>query len=182
MAVIDLNSGEISTDQPLPPQNIQPEAQSKPGGVIDLNTGQFVANQPVDIDIQQTPQPQKDFTFGRESVEQRARGGFGAIPTLLSGALAEPFAGIAGVVQSLNPFAEEGAGARAVEATREALITLPETEFAEQKVTELGETLKPLSEAFSTAESTLGEAVQEATGSAELAAIAHTLPTAPLEL
>ena len=39
--------------------------------------------------------------------------------TLLSGAILEPFAGAAGIVQSLNPFAEKDAGRQAVEAVTE---------------------------------------------------------------
>ena len=42
---------------------------------------------------------------------------------ILSSAIAEPISGVAGVVQSLNPLAEEGAGAEAVKATQEALTT-----------------------------------------------------------
>ncbi len=38
--------------------------------------------------------------------------------TLATGAVLEPVAGVAGIAQALNPFAEEGAGARAVEAVQ----------------------------------------------------------------
>jgi len=38
--------------------------------------------------------------------------------TVATSAVLEPIAGVAGIVQSLNPFAEPGAGARAVEAVQ----------------------------------------------------------------
>lgn len=50
------------------------------------------------------------------------------LATLATGAIAEPIAGIAGAAQSINPFAEEGAGARTVGAVQEALTYQPRTE------------------------------------------------------
>ena len=50
------------------------------------------------------------------------------IATLVTGAIAEPIAGLAGIAQAINPFAEPGAGVRAIEATREALTFQPRTE------------------------------------------------------
>lgn len=47
--------------------------------------------------------------------------------SLISGAVAEPVAGLAGIAQAANPFAAPGAGARAVEATRQALTLQPGT-------------------------------------------------------
>ena len=37
--------------------------------------------------------------------------------TMLSGAVAEPVAGVAGIAQAINPFAGEGAGGRAGDST-----------------------------------------------------------------
>jgi len=103
------------------------------------------------------------------------------IATFATGAIAEPVAGLAGIVQSVNPFAEFDAGKRAVESTRKALTYMPKTETAQQILGETGETAKPLAEAFSKSEKAIGDFVYEKTGSPALSAAAATLPTAVLE-
>lgn len=101
---------------------------------------------------------------------------------LVSGALAEPIAGIAGIAQAINPFAEPGAGAQAVEATREALTFQPRTQAGQAGLQAVGEAVAPVAETLTGAEEALGEATFEATGSPLLATAAKTLPTALLEL
>ena len=103
------------------------------------------------------------------------------IDALVAGAILEPVAGIAGIVQTLNPFAEEGAGARAVQAVR-GLAPKPKTETGQAQQAAIGEALKPVGEAISSAERFLGDETLELTGSPALATLAHTLPTAALEL
>lgn len=109
-------------------------------------------------------------------------GGAENIASVLSGAVAEPIAGIAGIVQSVNPFADEGAGAEAVEATRQALTYQPRTEEGIEQQQAIGEALQPVGEALSSAERFLGDNVLDITGSPALATLAHTLPTVALEL
>ena len=104
------------------------------------------------------------------------------IGSLVSGAIAEPVAGLAGIAQAINPFSEGGAGARAVESTRESLTYKPKTETGKSQQMAIAETLKPVGEALSTAERFLGDQTLKATGSPALAAMAHTMPTAALEL
>lgn len=104
------------------------------------------------------------------------------LASIASSIIAEPVAGIAGLAQSLNPFADEGAGADAVQKTRDALTYQPKIKAAQIGQQGLGETLQPVGEAFSKAETTLGETTLDYTGSEELAAAAHTLPTAVLEM
>lgn len=61
--------------------------------------------------------------------------------TFGSAVLAEPIAGLAGLFQTINPFADPGAGARAVEGTREALTVQPFSEEGKiglQAVAEFG--------------------------------------------
>lgn len=99
------------------------------------------------------------------------------LATAVTGAIAEPIAGIAGTLQAINPFAEEGAGARAVEATREALTFQPRTEAGQESLQAVGEVLAPVTEAIGAAESFLGDRTFEATGSAALAAAAKSIPT-----
>jgi len=121
--------------------------------------------------------PQQEPSFG-----QQALGVAENVGSLVSGAIAEPLAGLAGIAQSINPFADEGAGAEAVQATREALTFKPATEVGQSQQQAIGETLAPVGEALSSTEKFLGENVLELTGSPALASIAHTLPTAALEL
>ncbi len=101
---------------------------------------------------------------------------------MISGAAAEPIAGLAGIAQAVNPFAEEGAGARAVEETREALTYEPRTEEGKAGLQAVGEFLKPVAEAFQGFEKYLGDETFESTKSPALAAAASTIPTAMLEI
>jgi hypothetical protein len=105
-----------------------------------------------------------------------------AILTMASGAIAEPLAGLAGIVQSINPFEDEGAGARAVEATREALTFQPRTAEGQQRLEGIAETVAPATEAFAATEDTLGDFAFDLTGSPAIAAAAKSTPTALMEL
>lgn len=98
-----------------------------------------------------------------------------------SGIVAEPIAGIAGIAQAVNPFAEEGAGARAVEATREALTFQPRTKSGRRQISAVGEFLEPVGEVIETVETGLGDAAFNVTGSPAIAAAAATVPTAIFE-
>ena len=123
------------------------------------------------------PQPQAQPSFG-----DQALGVAENVGSLISGAVAEPLAGLAGIAQSINPFSDEGAGARAVESTRDALTFKPSTETGQLQQQAIGEALAPVGQALSSAEKFLGEETLNLTGSPALASIAHTLPTAALEL
>lgn len=105
-----------------------------------------------------------------------------AILTMASGAVAEPLAGLAGIAQSINPFADEGAGARAVEATREALTFRPRTQEGQETLQAVGEAVAPAVEAFTATEDALGDFAFDMTGSPAIAAAAKSTPTAILEL
>lgn len=104
------------------------------------------------------------------------------ILTLVSGAIAEPLAGLAGIAQSINPFADAGAGAKAIEATREALTYKARTPEGKQAIQSLAETLDPVTSKFTDAENALGDFAYEMTGSPAIAAAAKSTPTAILEL
>lgn len=120
--------------------------------------------------------PTQETTMGEDIV-----GGLETAATLASGIVAEPLAGIAGIVQSVNPLADEGAGARAVEETREAL-TYQGGDTSQGQLESIGETLAPVGEVLKSAETSLGEGTLDMTGSPFLASIAHSLPTVALEL
>lgn len=154
---------------------------------------------------------------GDIGIAQRQEGfpGAGVIEpaaAIVSGALAEPIAGLAGIIDPLNPFSTAAGPAEAVQATREALTFQPTTPAGQAGLQELGQVAQRgieiattplaglgglatlaggggLQEAARTIQevqqqgvsTTLGNKVLEVTGSPELAAIAHTLPTAALE-
>lgn len=120
--------------------------------------------------------------FQESSLAETAGGVVENLGSFASGIVAEPIAGVAGIIQSLNPFADEGAGVRAVKATKELLTTRPKTISGRQQQASVGEALQPVAEVLQKAERALGETTLEVTGSPALAAAAHTLPTAALEL
>lgn len=120
---------------------------------------------------------QKDPSFGDEALGVTEN-----IGTFISGAIAEPLAGIAGIAQSLNPFADKGAGAKAVRDTRELLTYKPKTDTGQEQQKSITEFIEPIGEVITGAEKYLGDETLKATGSPLLASMAHTLPTAVLEL
>jgi hypothetical protein len=126
-----------------------------------------------DEPVDEVGAPEQQTTL-REFVEPMA--------TIATGAIAEPIAGLAGIAQSINPFAEEGAGARAVESTREALTYMPETEGGQQVLGDVGTVLEPAAKALEWVEEGFGDTVFEKTGSPTLAAAAATIPTAVMEV
>ena len=123
--------------------------------------------------VSQVKQQDNSNYFGSGIIEPAA--------TIASSIVAEPAAGIAGIVQSLNPFADEGAGADAVSATREALTYQPKTQSGKENLQSVGEALAPVGEMLQGAETALGDAAFNATGSPLLASAAASTPTAILE-
>jgi hypothetical protein len=95
---------------------------------------------------------------------------------------AEPIAGIAGIAQTLNPLAEQGAGARAVEATRKALTVSPVSRPGQENTQALGETFEGVGNFIQGVEQGIGDAGFDATGSPTIGAIGQTLPTLAGEL
>lgn len=103
-------------------------------------------------------------------------------------AIAEPIAGLIGGVEAIgrglmgegrDKAVEEGA--ETVGAVQEALTYEPMSGAGQESLRNVGEVLAPVGEFFSDVESGIGDAVLEYTGNPELAAIAHTLPTALME-
>lgn len=116
------------------------------------------------------------------SFADKLLGGAETAASVVSGALAEPVAGIAGVAQALNPFASEGAGARAVEGVRDALRYQPQTQTGQQYAQNTGGFVAPVANAISGAENWLGDTAYDMTGSPAVAAAAKAAPTAMMEL
>ena len=106
---------------------------------------------------------------------------FEPLASMATSIVAEPIAGLAGIFQGLNPFAEEGASGRAIEATREALTYKPRTEEGRQVLSDVGGLLEPVGALLSEAEKGLGDTVFEYTESPALASAAATMPTVIIE-
>ena len=99
-----------------------------------------------------------------------------------SGIIAEPIAGLAGIAQTLNPFAEEGSGAQAVMGVQEALTFQPRTQEGKEGLQAVSESIVgQFGEVIGAAEQKLGDAAFDLTGSPLVAAGAATLPSAVLE-
>ncbi len=118
----------------------------------------------------------------------------GAIETvgaLASGAAGEVMGGVRGAGVALGSALAGDAGPGAMspvdkgvaelEATRDAMTYEPMSQASQDQMQAMGETLAPVGEAFGAAESFLGEGTMALTGSPELAAAAHSAPTAILE-
>jgi hypothetical protein len=108
---------------------------------------------------------------------------------IVSGAVAEPVAGIAGLGRTvagrvMGETGEEAgiAGAETVKKTREALKMEPGTEEARGKLEAIGAVLEPVGEGMKAVENYLGDFAYDITGSPAAAAAAATAPTALLEI
>ena len=120
-----------------------------------------------------------DATVGQSSLGEELLGGVEVAGTVLSSAIAEPIAGLSGIVSALFGGAESGADT--VKLVKDALTFEPRTEEGKAQLKAVGEFVAPVGESLGQAESFLGDSVLNATGSPALAAIAHSLPTAALE-
>jgi hypothetical protein len=114
-------------------------------------------------------------TIGQDIV-----GGLETAATIASSAIAEPVAGLAGLVTA--PFAGVDEAVKNIESLRSSLTYSPKSEAGKDQIKAIGAAISPVSKGMKKVESALGSSVLEATGSPGLAAIAHSLPTAALEL
>jgi len=103
---------------------------------------------------------------------EKAKGTVGLAGQMLTGAIAEPIAGLAGIAGAILP-GEEGQGAEWVKNVQEALTPTPSEET--QRVGQA------VSEYIPDVAGYIGGQVLEATGSPELATIAHTAPEAIMQ-
>jgi hypothetical protein len=169
---------EIARRQQAQPA-AQPVAEPAPPAAVAAGP----SREEILAEIQRRQQPEGPVGGQIEAPEGTTAGTIAEpIVTLVTGAIAEPLAGLAGLAQSLNPFAEEGAGARAVEATREALTITPPTQAGQAGLQAVGEIAAPVVEGLEAAEKFLGDETFKSTGSPTLAAAATTIPTALLEV
>lgn len=135
---------------------------------------------PEDFPAQQAPSQQVEQSEPMEqeqTISDQVIGGAETAATIASGVIAEPLAGLRGIYEQ----AIGGDAAKAIEEARQAL-TYQGGQESQEQLQAIGEFLQPAGEALSSAESFLGETVLDATGSPALASVAHSLPTAALEL
>jgi hypothetical protein len=166
------------------------KVQTPDGRTITVQVPDGATEQQIMEFVQANYKPEQSILSGDKSQPESPQSNLGNkalgvaenVGSFISGAVAEPISGVAGIVQSLNPFAEEGAGARAVEATRDALTFEPRTDEGQSQRQAIGEFIEPVAKQLSQAEKFLGDKTLEITGSPALAAMAYTLPTAALEL
>ena len=130
----------------------------------------------------------QQITEGVKSIPSNMLGSVENMTSLATGAIAEPISGVAGVVQSLNPFAEEGAGARAVEGVRDTLTYQPQTDAGQAMQQKLGKTIGAVGGAINEnvlqplGIDNLADKTFNATGSPIAATMVASLPTALAEL
>lgn len=124
------------------------------------------------IDAEIAKREQQETAMGEDIV-----GGLETAATIASGAVAEPIAGFRGIYEQLTG----GDPTQGIKEAQQALTYQPRTQAGKQQLQAVGEALQPVGEAFQSVEKFLGQSVLDATGSPELAAIAHSIPTVALE-
>lgn len=157
------------------PDDVDPQSDELKQRVAAIRAQQGAAN---DVPVEQEAPPPE---VPEASLGEKAVGMLEAGATMASGAIAEPAAGIAGIVQSLNPMADPGAGAQAVADTRNALTYEPSTKEGRDNLISLAKTLQPVTDILQRAEKASGDLGYDLAGPTG-GAIGSTLPTAVMEL
>lgn len=143
------------------------------------------------MQIQSLPQ---GFTLNKPDTTtgENLLGGVEVAGTIVSSALAEPIAGVVGGLEAaargignfvgLSDSDAIGESVKTINTIRDALTFNPKSKEGKAQIKAIGEFIQPAAEVFGDVESALGSATLKATDSPALAAIAHSLPTAALEL
>jgi len=175
-------SGGFDLSTARPEQSQQAQQQDPLMQLQDLLAQQAQGAQGLGDQIaqlrQSTNQPNSGEGFNRD-VSAGAK--LQNIAAIGSAAALEPVAGIAGIAQTLNPFADEGAGAAAVKAVK-GLAFQPQGFEAQQLQQAVGKTVEPLAEVIKGTEDFLGEGVTDLTGSPLLGSLAKAGPAALLSI
>ncbi len=103
------------------------------------------------------------------------------IATMASGIVAEPVAGIAGLAQSINPWAEQGAGAKTVKSVTDNLTYKPRLDESKANLQSVGEFIQPVAEPVFKAIDYVADKGYELTDSPAVGAGLKALPTAVAE-
>ena len=111
---------------------------------------------------------------------EQGLGAIETIGTIGSSMIAEPLSGLAGLGASVLP-GEQGQGAEAVSATREALTLGPRTEAGKQQVQAISDFLSPVVEVLEKAKRVSGDIGFDLAGPIG-GALGETIPEALLEI
>lgn len=120
-----------------------------------------------------------DFPMGMTPAPSIPAGATEAGLAVASGAIAEPVAGLAGIVGGLLP-GEEGQAAETVKAAKKALTFEPSTPEGRQNLVNMAEQLKPVADLIKSAEQASGDVGFDLAGPVG-GAIGASLPTALME-
>ena len=162
----------------------KPEQQNFDPSRLDVNSPNFGQGRGFPLQPQQQGIVRGGFDIStakpETTVGEDILGGVEVLGSVISGSIAEPISGLAGLISTA--FGGVDGGVDTIKLIKDAITFEPRSEAGRAQLKAVGETLKPLGDALSATESFLGNSVLDATGSPELAAIAHSLPTAALEL
>lgn len=101
-----------------------------------------------------------------------------SIASFITGAVAEPVSGMGGILAST---AGSDKGAQAVKNIQEAMTYQPRSQGGKDILQDLGRTLEPVAEGLEKGANYLGDKTLQATGSEELATLAHIVPNILME-
>ncbi len=170
--------GGIAVDTPV--------KRSRFGGVpVETKTGG--ALQGIQAELNRQRAGTEAERAARPSLAEGAIGALEVGKSIVAGAVAEPIAGLAGIISPLNPFTE-GSASSDIEETRQAITQLdqPQTPEGKRQLAAIGEALSPIGEFIREKSTGIGDFVLEATGSqqaaATAAATAETAPTFIMEM
>jgi len=159
----------------------------KTGEVFEIEGDRPPTQQEVLDLIASIQQPAITLTQQAPPVTQEQPGalesGVGALETgatIASGIVAEPVAGLAGLITA--PIVGSERASEIIDSTRQFFSFQPRTEAGKESLESVGQFLAPVSEFISDAEQSFGDAVFEKTDSPFLASIATTVPTIAGEL
>lgn len=124
-----------------------------------------IPDEPVDAPPEQSPE------FSAATIAEPAL-------TAVTGAIAEPIAGLAGL--ATLPFGGAGRATENIEDVRRALTYAPRTPEGQAGLQKMGEFLEPVGKAIETVEKGAGDIAYEATGSPLAGALGQASPTAAL--
>lgn len=150
------------------------QAQTQIASMVSQQpTVQPVAQQPTAQSLQIDQQPEQVQPIPTQDIMP---GGEEALGTILSGVVAEPIAGLAGLLSL--PFTGSEQAESNIEAVREALTFIPKTPEGMAQLQKVGEALQPVGEAVQAVEKATGDIAFQATDSPLAGAIATAAPTA----
>ncbi len=159
--------------------NIQLDAPTKPANFVEVSDIKLDATDPTgltQLGQGQSPLP----TQPAKTPEREYNAWYGApevAMTMVTSAMAEPLAGLAGIFGASGGFGEKW-----IEGTREALTFQPKSPEGKKALANVGKFFEPMAKLVEQVETGLGDKVFEKTGSPALAAAATAFPTLVTEL